>query len=375
MKMEDKDEKTKVEGNVLFFSVEPSITAPLIENFKNSGITVFTSDDRGATFKSISKDNIGIVIVDYSPGSTGTLDFLKTLRKKYPSVNRISFIDPDHKHQTIQLVLKGLITSYFEKTAAPKTVIDGISHILYARDTLKNQKLLKLLDAAEVLPTFPKVYNEFTEAIENDRSVKDIARIIEKDVSIATRVLRIANSDFYRTTQIGSIERAGIYLGLDTIKNIVFTVALSSLKRLTETQKKHLEKIIYHSVQVNQNFQKVYTQQTGRKITDQYATMGITHDVGKIIMLQYMPNRFNKIVKYRQKNPEIGFYRSEIELGYNGQTHAEIGAYFLNVWNFPEPSVFTALFHHSTEEFSEPYKEILDIFTIVNDVANAGEKE
>lgn len=372
--MEDKDEKTKVEGNVLFFNVEPDIISPLTNSFSDFNIAFFTSDNRGDALKSISKNQIDIVMVDYAPDASGTLDFLRTLRKKYPSINRISFSDPDHKHQTIQLVLKGLITGYFEKTAVPKTIVDGLLHILYARETLRNQKLLKLLDTAEVLPAFPKVYNEFIEAIENDRSMKDIARIIEKDVSIATRVLRIANSDFYRTTQIGSIERAGIYLGLDTVKNIVFTVALSSLKKLTDTQRKHLEKIIYHSVQVNQNFKKMYTQQTGRQITDQYATIGITHDVGKIIMLQYMPNRFNKIVKYREKNPEIGFYRSELELGYQGQTHAEIGAYFLNVWNFPEPSVFTALFHHSTEEFSEPYKEILDIFTIVNDVANAGEK-
>jgi HD-like signal output (HDOD) protein len=211
------------------------------------------------------------------------------------------------------------------------------------------------------------------DAIEEDCSTKEIAQIIEKDVPIATQVLRIANSDFFRTGRIGSIERASIYLGLDTIKNIVFTVSLSTLKGLTETQKKYLEKIIYHSVQVNQNFQKVYTSQTGNKISDQYATIGITHDIGKIFILQYLPQRFNKIMKYQKKNPDIGFYRSEVELGFEGQTHAEIGAYFLNLWNFPEASVFTALFHHSTEEFSQPYKEILDIFTIVNDVANTGD--
>jgi len=180
-------------------------------------------------------------------------------------------------------------------------------------------------------------------------------------------------SDWYWSKLGEAIERAGIYLGLDTIKNIVFTVSLSSLKRLTSSQKKHLEKVIYHSVQVNQNFQKLYSTKTGNKITDQFATIGITHDIGKIIMLQYLPQRFNKIVKYQQKNPDIGFYRSEIELGFEGQTHSEIGAYFLNLWNFPEASVFTALFHHSTEEFSEPYKEILDIFAIVNELANKGD--
>lgn len=368
-----KDDIQKVKGNVLFFDVAPSTISPLLDELSEFGIEFFRVSDRDDALKAISKNNIGIVMVEFKPERHETLEFLKILRKKHPSTNRISFSDPEHKSQTIQLVLKGLITSYFENSAAPKTIIEGILHILYARETLKNQKLLSLLGTAEVLPAFPKVYNEFLDALENDLSMRDIARIIEKDVSIATRVLRIANSDFYRTTQIGSIERAGIYLGLDTIKNIVFAVSLSSLKGLSESQQRNLEKIIYHSFQVNQNFQKMYTQQTGKKISDQYATIGITHDVGKIIILQYMPHRFDKIIKYRKKNPDIGFYRSEVELGLEGQTHAEIGAYFLNLWNFPEPSVFTALFHHSTEEFSEPYKEILDTFAVVNDITPSGE--
>ena len=368
-----KNETPKARGNILFFDVEPSIVSPLLDDLSEFEIEYFRISEKNEALKAISKKSIDIVMVEYNPEESENLEFLKTIRKKHPSTNRISISDPEYKSQTIQLVLKGLITSYFEKSASSKTIIEGILHILYARETLKNKKLLNLLGTAEVLPVFPKVYHEFIDAIECDRSMRDIARIIEKDVSIATRVLRIANSDFYRTTQIGSIERAGIYLGMDTIKNIVFAVSLSSLKGLSESQQRFLEKIIYHSVQVNQNFQKMYTQQTGKKISDQYATIGITHDIGKIIMLQYMPNRFEKIIKYRKKNPDIGFYRSEIELGFDGQTHAEIGAYFLNLWNFPEPSVFTALFHHSTEEFNEPYKEILDIFSIVNDITPSEE--
>ncbi|MCP5105907.1 MAG: HDOD domain-containing protein [bacterium] len=369
--MDSRDDKQQISGSVLFFNVDPTIVLPLIGDLSDFGVESFQLGDRGEALRAVRAEKIDMVFIDFKPGEPGSIEFLKLLRKKFPTVNRVCFSEPDHKSLVIQQVLKGLVTSYFEKTAAPKSIVNGILHILFARNTLKSEKLLKLLDSTEALPAFPRVYHEFMEAIEDDRPTKEIARIIEKDVSIATRVLRIANSDFYRTGKIGSIERAGIYLGLDTIKNIVFTVSLSSLKRLTETQRKHLEKIIYHSVQVNQNFQKVYTQQTGEKIADQYATIGITHDIGKIIMMQNLPARFNKIIRYQEKNPDIGFYRSEVELGFEGQTHAEIGAYFLNLWNFPESSVFTALFHHSTEEFSEPYKEILDIFAIVNDVAQS----
>ena len=90
-------------------------------------------------------------------------------------------------------------------------------------------------------------------------------------------------------------------------------------------------------------------------------------------MLQYFPGQFRKILNYQKKNPEVDFYRSELELGFEGQTHAEIGAYFLNYWNFPEASVFTALFHHSIEEFSEPYKDVLEIFSVVNEISKSDE--
>ena len=56
--MEDKDDKTKTKGNVLFFKVEPSVITPLTDNFPDFGIEFSTSDDHGEALKRISKNNI-----------------------------------------------------------------------------------------------------------------------------------------------------------------------------------------------------------------------------------------------------------------------------------------------------------------------------
>lgn len=376
------DKQDEIKGSILFFNVDPDIVSALQNEFGDAGVRVWEAGEPALGLKLVQKEKIDIVLTDYQDSGCGSPDasdcgpvtFLKTVRKKSPATNRIALSKEEQRSDVIQLLLKGVITSYFEMPGSEDQLLRSILHVLYARHTLHSQKLLNLLDSAEILPVFPKTYNEFTAAIENDRSIKEISQIIEKDVSIATKVLRIANSDFFKVARIGSIERAGIYLGLDTIKNIVFAVALSSMKKLGPFQQKQLERIILHSVQVNQNFQRMYATQTGQKISDQFATIGITHDIGKVIMLQYLPKRFMKIIKYQKENPDIGFYRSELELGFEGQTHAEIGAYFLNLWNFPEASVYTALFHHSTEEFAEPYREILDIFAIVNELANKGDQ-
>jgi HD-like signal output (HDOD) protein len=361
-------ENNGIKGYVLFYRVADFIISSLKEDLSDAGIIVFEEDDPDNAIKRIEQEQIDMVLTDFEPKDDELISFLKLIKKKYPTINRVALSEQIHRDDIIQLLLKGLITSYFEKPGGLEVLLNSFLHILFARKTLKSQKLLDLLGTVDGLPSFPQTYQELTDAIEREVSLKEIARVIEKDISITTQVLRLANSDFFRSGRFGSIERACIYLGLDTIKNIVFTVSLSSLKKMSAIQKKHLEKIIYHSVQVNQNFLKLYETQKGEKISDQYATIGITHDIGKIIMLQYLPGRFEKVIKYQKKNPDIGFYRSELELGFEGQTHAEIGAYFLNLWNFPEASVYTALFHHSTEDFAEPYKDILDIFAIVNEL-------
>ncbi|MCP4154555.1 MAG: HDOD domain-containing protein [bacterium] len=367
--MDTLSEQRSINGSVLLFDVDEDEFPVAREGFSATGIKLCETNDAHAGLKLIREENIGIVLIDYSPPKNESLQFLDMVRKAYPAVNRISLCLEPHIRQMINLLLKGVLSGYYEKPQCLQTLPKSIAQLLYARESLNNKTLLKLLNSIEVLPTFPRVYHEFIDAVEADKSIKELAGIIEKDISIATRVLRIANSDFFRGGRIGSIERAGIYLGLNTVKNIVFTVSLSRQKGMPVATQKALERIITHSLTVNRNFQQLYMEKTGDKLPEEYSSVGITHDIGKVIMLQYMPKRFKKIVKYREKNPDVDFYRSEIELGFENNTHAEIGAYFLNMWNFPEASVLTALFHHSIDEFVGPSQQMMEIFSVVNELA------
>ncbi len=358
-----------VKGNVLFFMVDPSIVSILRKEFLKSEITVNETDDEETARKFLKNSDLDIVLSDFTPNDNKAVDFFQFVKKKYPSINRI-FLGETEEEKTLHImVTKNIATSYFEKPHGIGDILQSVAHILRVRKKLKNKELVKLLSVTDDLSGFLKTYYDFTTAIEEDRSPHDIALILEKDVSIATKVLKIANSAFYRASRIGSVERACIYLGLDTLKNIVFAVSLSSVKRLNSEQNHHMERIIYHSLKVNQNFQRFYKLETGKIAPPDYTSIGITHDVGKIIMLQYMPERFNRILKYQKRNPDIGFYRSELELGFVGCTHTEIGAYFLDLWNFPEVSIYTALFHHNPEESFDTHRELMDIFSFVNEFA------
>ncbi|MCP4218543.1 MAG: HDOD domain-containing protein [bacterium] len=358
-----------IKGRVLFYNVDPSIVTLLQREFLKSEIIVFDADNTSAGRKILKKEKVDMVLADYDPNANDSREFLEYVKKKFPSTNRIFLCENDFEDEVRNLVLKNIATSYFEKPHGIGAILDCLSHMLEIRQVLKTKKLMALLSVTDDLSALLRTYYEFIDAIDEDKSNKDIAGILGKDIGISARVLKIANSAFYRSGRIGSIERACIFLGLENIKNIVFTVSLSSVKKLGSEQKKHLERIIYHSLKVNQNFQRFYKLETSRPVPPGYTSIGITHDIGKIIMLQFLPDRFNKIIKYQKKNPEIGFHMAEMELGFAGSTHAEIGAYFLDLWHFPEASIYTALFHHNPEETFDSYRELLDIFSFVNEFA------
>jgi len=364
------DKTGELKGKVLFFNMDDSIVSILKKEFLKSDITVFETDELSVGKKLLKKEDLDVVMADYhDPPKEESTELLQYSKKKFPSTNRIFLCETEEEKKVINLVLRNVATSYFEKPHGIGDILNSVTHILEVRKVLKNKKLIELLSATEDLSAFLKTYYAFSNAIEDDKSNKEIAGILEQDVAIATKVLKIANSAFYRSSRIGSVERACIYLGLETIKNIVFTVSISSVKRLNAEFARYLDRVIYHSLKVNQNFQRFYQLELGKATPPNYTSIGITHDIGKMIMLQYMPDRFNKILKYQKKNPDIGFYRAEVELGFEGTTHAEIGAYFLDMWNFPEVSIFTALFHHTPEETFDSYRELMDIFSFVNEFA------
>ncbi len=358
-----------IQGKVLFYDVDESIVSILRKEFLKSDIVIYETKDEDEARKLLKKEELDIALSDFNPEEEDNLKMFEYIKKKYSSINRIFLSDTENEKEVLQAVLKNIATSYFEKPHGIGDILESVNHILEVRKKLKNKKLIKLLSATDDMSSGLKTYYDLSNAIEEDKSPKEIAAILEKDVSIATMVLKIANSAFYRSSRIGSIERACIYLGLETVKNIVFTISLSSIKKLTTDQNRYLDRIIYHSLKVNQNFMRFYKLETGKTVPPDLTAIGITHDIGKVIMLQFMPDRFQKIIRYQRKNSDIGFYRCELELGYQGQTHAEIGAYFLDLWNFPEVSIYTALFHHTPEETFDAHRELMDIFSFVNEFA------
>jgi len=96
-------------------------------------------------------------------------------------------------------------------------------------------------------------------------------------------------------------------------------------------------------------------------LPEHYTSICITHDIGKVIMMEHLPERYDASVAFMNNNPDADFYQSELELGFGGATHAEIGAYFLDLWGLPLGSIEASLYHHDLKDYRESSHDILEI--------------
>ena len=161
-----------------------------------------------------------------------------------------------------------------------------------------------------------------------------------------------------------------VYLGLNSVKDIITTFSIIDDINWTDYQVKAFDDIFHHSTLVNEFVQYIYSLLPGTIKFEPFPAVGITHDIGKLIILQYYPERYETTKINQEKNQEMSFYESELDLGYRDKTHCEIGAYFLNWWNFPEVIVESALFHHNTENATEQYQALIKAINYTDNIIN-----
>lgn len=357
-------------GKVLFVDDETSILKSLQRRFLQEDFSIFTAPSGPDGLEILDKEDIDIVVTDYRmPGMDG-IKFLEIAKEKHPTVSRVILSGFVERSAVIRSLTKGLTTTYFAKPWDDVVLRERIKHILVVRKMLRSKELLRIVNSIEKLPALPTIYQRFIEAVDNDRSIKEIAKIIEQDTSVATKVLQVANSAFYGLKGTPAIDHAMVYLGLNSVKDILLAISLTNQMDWNAAQREFLQEIFRHSSLVNRYIPKIYQLCFDTRLNEQYRSVGLTHDIGKIILLQYYPDRYELTLSNQKRNAGMTFYESEQDLGFKDNTHTEIGAYFLDWWNLPEAIVEVALFHHMPESSSDHYREILNIAIFTDKLIN-----
>jgi putative nucleotidyltransferase with HDIG domain len=210
------------------------------------------------------------------------------------------------------------------------------------------------------LPALPAVAAEVVEMVENPKtSASKLGKVIETDQGLTSKVLKIANSAFYGfPKQIATVDFAIIVLGFDALKEIVISISLvSALQNKGNTSfdaRGFWDHSIYSGV-----IARRLARDLGYRVSGEVFVGGLLHDMGVAVLHQHFQNEYKHILE-EVKTSDVPFLEAEQNI--LGVTHAEIGGWLAERWNFPVHLVEAISTHHHPLDA----KENADLVSIIH---------
>lgn len=204
-------------------------------------------------------------------------------------------------------------------------------------------KIQKIIDNITDLPTLPDVVSRINEMVHDpSTSAAEINDVISRDLALSTKVLKLVNSPFYGfPRRITNITYAVVILGFNTIRNLALSAFMFDLFK-TGVAGFDLQAFWRYSIASAVGSQLV-AKRAGFELIEDAFMGGLLHDVGKVIMNQYLKKDFEAVVKHVQEQDCLFLEAEEAVLDY---THHDIGAALLERWNLPPHLVESCRLYH-----------------------------
>ena len=194
------------------------------------------------------------------------------------------------------------------------------------------------------IPTLPSIAAEMMEMTENpNTTAAALGQMIAKDQVLTAKVLKIANSPFYGfSRKIATIDFAIIVLGFDTLKEVILSVSLISTMNKKKTKNFDVEQYWDHALACGV-VARALAKNYGYRVLGEVFVAGLLHDIGILLLNQFFPSEFKKMLNFiDEKNCDLETAEQDIL----GSTHAEIGSWLADSWNFPSQLIEAIAYHH-----------------------------
>lgn len=202
-----------------------------------------------------------------------------------------------------------------------------------------------ILKSIEKIPAFPATIQKVIALLrDEDYAVNNVVNVIKLDQAVTANILKISNSAYFGARQkIRTIQDAVIYLGQQQLVRAVQTAGISKyFQKGAKGYVKHSKELWEHSVAVALMSQILSRKLMSREDPVLY-TAALLHDVGKIIMGEYVHESYGQISN-RVTDLKCSFLEAEEAI--LGINHAELGGRIADRWNFPAEIRDAIAFHH-----------------------------
>ncbi len=224
-------------------------------------------------------------------------------------------------------------------------------------DPPTKEQITRTIETLKPIPqTALKVLRMFQES---RHSITDITDELAQDQVLSAQTLKLCNSALFSgTIRIDTLKDAVLLLGKDMLVKTVITAAVNTYYDQTGTSGYSLCKggLFFHAVGVA-HAAELLAEKTGKVDAKQAYTAGLLHDIGKVVLDQYIADSAPLLFRNLGKNTD-SFIRSERKM--LGITHCRAGSILAENWQFSD-ALTQVVRHHHNPEAADDWQELVDI--------------
>ena len=203
--------------------------------------------------------------------------------------------------------------------------------------------------AIETIRPVPQVALKVLRIIDDGSyDIEKVADEVRKDQVISARTIQLCNSAMFTKRQdVASLDHALVFLGQELFVKLVISAAVQSYYSQSGNGYSLCKGGLYHhAIGTAMIAEKIVglTKSTTPAIA---YTAGLLHDIGKVVLDQYIAGAYPLLYREFQGRPaEI----IEVETKTLGMDHTRVGGILSEKWSLPTPLADAIRFHHRPEE-------------------------
>jgi len=215
---------------------------------------------------------------------------------------------------------------------------------------MNREALFRLIENSEYMPRLPQNIAEILEAMKAPMmlDIDDLVQKVARCGQLNDLVLKNLNTGYYQIgKKVTSIREAVVYLGMQTVQNII----IFYITRLLFSEVTHKNK--YRLFDVNLYWRHVIGTSVASSILsarikkgDRFKlfTYGLLHDIGIALLDACAPELLDRVAE----KVLTGLHQVIAErLVFGGITHEGIGAWLCRKWNIREDIANIVEYHHT----------------------------
>jgi len=224
------------------------------------------------------------------------------------------------------------------------------------KDSLERVVLDKFIEGDVELPVLPNIATQIFALVRDEKTTaKTLARAIQVERAIAARILKLANSAFYKSVEpVKDLEKAVARLGFKTVESTVVGAVTNDIfktkvKFLAEIMQTDWDNAVTSAIAASEIAREVKYKQPETAFA-----AGLLHNIGHVVggeILAHIPA--DELKRYDINRDAIVHLLDDL--------HVPLGCALLVKWNIPGELVRAVAYHCEPEEVEDVLVDIVHL--------------